>query len=171
MSAIASPSAASEPASATTPGTRAPPAIAPISAAAAGSQMRIESISASALEEEVEADGGDAHEHQPGVDAEDAALGGAHERRARAHQPGGPADQRPVDQEPLEGVRGEAAEPGSGADDEDVDRLVEVPLVLEQGGEGAQPPAGGRRERGLGNPHHVGDGDAPEAERRAEGQA
>ena len=61
---------------------RSPPAIAPISAAAAGSQIRIESIATrSALEQEVEADAGDAEHHQRGVDAQQPVL------RCRARAP------------------------------------------------------------------------------------
>src|SRR5580704_6865455 len=126
--AIASPSDPSEPPSASRPAVRRPPAIAPINAAAAGSQSRIESIRPSALQQEVEGDGGDPDQHQPGVDAQYPALRGAHQRRAGAHQPGRAADQHPVDDDPFEGVLREAAKPRARAYDQRVDQLVEVPL-------------------------------------------
>src|ERR1039458_8885927 len=126
ISEIASPSEASEPISASPPAVRRPPATARISGGAAGSQISSESISASALQEEVEADAGDAHQHQAGIDAQHAALRLAPPRRAGAHQPGAAADQHAVDEDALERVLREAPEPGAGADDEHVDQLVEI---------------------------------------------
>src|SRR3954447_19083253 len=71
---------------------------------AAGSQMRMERGIRSALQEEVEADAGDAEDEKRREGAQRAGLGGAHGGRAGAHDQRAAADQRAVDDHALEGV-------------------------------------------------------------------
>src|SRR6478735_1240504 len=100
-------------------------------ATASGSQSRIERFTSRALDQEVEADGDDAEQQQGGVRAQEPGLGRAHRRGPGADEPARPADQRAVDEDALERLLAPAPEPRGGPDDEEVDRLVEVPLVDE----------------------------------------
>src|SRR3954462_3634463 len=85
-----------------------------------------------ALDEEVQADRDDAEQQQRRVGAQEAGLRGAPPRRAGADDAARPADERVVDEDPLERLLAPAPEPQRGPDDEQVDELVEVPLVDEE---------------------------------------
>src|SRR6266576_1857299 len=128
MYAIAKPSAAIEPPSASAPGRlhriRSPdvsaaspsraarvPRTAPSRPQAAGSQTSIDRggiLSPSRLQQEVEAHARHAEHQQRGVVAHEAALGGAYRRRAGTDQPGRAADERVVHDQALEGGPREA---------------------------------------------------------------
>ena len=71
-----------------------------------------------------------------------------------------------VDDEALEDVVGEAADRQRRADDEDVDRLVEVPLVVEEGVDRAEALLQAARRLRAGDVEEVGDADPGDARSR-----
>src|SRR5512142_2110 len=172
---MATPSAANAPSSERRGATR-PPTSAPSTATAAGSQSRMESVIRSGLgssrgDQEVEEDGGAAEQQQRGVVAQEAGLDRAHRGGAGAHDRRRAADERPVDDDALERAAREVPERGERADDQQVDRLVEEPLVDEQlvrGLEARAPDGGAAR---VDDPHAMRDGDAGDAEHGADDQA
>src|SRR6476661_1206328 len=96
------------------------------------------------LQEEVEAEAGEAGDQEQGVGAQVAGLGPA--------DPGaGPADQvddrdhQSLDDVALEDRVGPAPDGERGPDGQQVDRLVEVPLVLEEVVRPGKTPLKGRR--------------------------
>src|SRR3954467_9310197 len=154
---IATASVASEPSSASRGATRAPQ-IAPSTATMSGSQMRIESVMrrapsvrashgrreghwsagrrgvrpSRARDQEVEDDRGAAEQQQRGVVAQEAGLDRAHGGGAGAHDRRRAVDERPLDDDALERAAREVAERGERPRDEQIDQLIEIPLVDEQ---------------------------------------
>ena len=167
ISAIAIPSAPSEPSSGEPRRDQSRRQIAPTSAAASGSQIRIESIGVTSSDQEVEADAGDAEQHQRGVEAQEAALERAHGGRAGAHEAGRAADERAVDDDALERSAAKRPNAGDGPHDERVDQLVEVPLVLEERVQRARSAADRAPRSRAADPDDVGDRDAGQADARA----
>src|SRR3954451_24480023 len=107
----------------------------PSSAAAAGSQRGMERgrlTRSLGLQEEVEDHQAGAEQQQRGVGAQEARLQRPDGGRAGAHDARRAAHQRPVYEDALERLLGEAARPGEGRDDAGADELVEVPLVDEE---------------------------------------
>ena len=141
-------------------------------AVAAGSQIRSESISASALQQEVEADAGDADEDQRHVEAQEAALGAAHERRAGAHERRCvPPTSRPLTKTRSKVFCAKRPNQAAGRTTSGVDQLVEVPLLLEQRGERAKARGDRRGDRRSRDPDDVGGRDRGEPDHRSEDQA
>src|SRR5579875_3465461 len=137
MNEIAIPSAASEPRTARRPAS-ARGTNAPSTPTNSGSQMRIESVMRSArgasrgLHEEVEGHGADPDHHQRDVVAQEAGLAATHDRRERARGAGRTAGDAAVDDVALDRRADEAAGELGGTYDQQVDQLVEVPLVVEE---------------------------------------
>ena len=124
------------------------------------------------LRQEVEGEPGEAGDQQQRVAADEAVLDGADDAAGAAHRLLGAGDEA-VDDEALEDAVGEAADRQRRADDEDVDQLVEVPLVDEEGVQ--RPEAADQRRRRLRaqDVEPVGDADAGDARsrRRSPGRA
>src|SRR5439155_27356311 len=99
--AIESPSVTSEPDTALARAAR-PGSSAPNSAAAAGSQIRIDRGTSARLDQEVEGQAGEPEQHERRVGAQEARLDRAHRGAARPNDPGRSADQRLVDEHALE---------------------------------------------------------------------
>src|SRR5690348_2712625 len=99
--AIDRPSVTSAPATAPARAAR-PGSSAPKSAAAAGSQIRIERCTSARLDQEVEGKAGECQQHQRGVGAQEARLDRPHRGAADAHDAGCPANQCAVDEQALE---------------------------------------------------------------------
>src|SRR5919204_2047468 len=142
------------------------PAKRPRTPAASGSQSRMERcrvIRSGRLDQEVQAHADQAEEHECRVHPQEAGLQAADGGRGGLDDGRGPADERAVDEDPLERLLAEAPDPGERADEERLVELVEVPLVDEeavQEGEallqaGAPPPGA--------PPQRVGGGKAPAA--------
>ena len=91
----------------------------------------------SCSDQEVEGEPGEAGDQQQRVAADEAVLDGADDAAGAAHGLLGAGDEA-VDDEALEDAVGEAADRQRRADDEEVDQLVEVPLVDEEGVEPAE---------------------------------
>ena len=88
---------------------------------------------------------GQPDEQQRGVVAQVARLQAAHRGRQRPDEARAAADERAVDEHALDRRVGEAPEPGDRADDQEVDRLVEVPLVDEELVQARRSAPGSRR--------------------------
>src|SRR5919197_132291 len=124
------------------------PAKRPRTPAASGSQSRMERcrvIRSGRLDQEVQAHADQAEEHERRVHPQEADGG-----RRGLDDGRGPADERPVDEDPLERLLAEAPDPGERADEERLVELVEVPLVDEEAVQesgtllqGGRPPPGG----------------------------
>src|ERR1700716_3448283 len=124
---------------AATPGSSSPE-----NAAAAGSHRGMERgrlTSSLGLQEEVEDHGAGADQQQRRVGAQEAGLQGADRGRPGPDDARRSAHERPVDEDPLEGLLAEAPEPGERLDDQPADQLVEVPLVDEEAVQSRYPLA------------------------------
>src|SRR6266545_8241113 len=134
--------------------------------AASGIQRRIWIMAgpSSALDQEVEGKAGEPGNQKQRIGAQIARLGAADRGVGALGDLGRPVDQ-PLDHVALEGRVGPLPYGQRGSNDQDVDQLVEVPLALEEGVEGGQPPLQGRG--GARRPEvHVGGGGDPEDRKR-----
>src|SRR5262245_24835749 len=94
--------------------------------------MSSERSTSARLDQEVEGKAGEAQQDQRRVRAQEPRLDRADGRAAGTDDPGHPADEQSVDHDALERRLAPAPERAPRPDDERVDRLVEVPLVLEE---------------------------------------
>ena len=134
-----------------------------------GSQIRIESVMSSA--QEVEGHAADADDHQRHVVAQEAGLAAAHDRRGGAHDAGRAAGDAAVDDAALHVEPMKRPSALRGAHDDEVDQLVEVPLVVQEGVQRADPRLQPRARARADDPDAVGDRDAGERDQRADDQA
>src|SRR5688572_10735544 len=96
--------------------TRGASAVATASASGANSMSDKWIVTSARRQHEVEDEGGDAEQQQRRVGPQEAGLDRAHRGGARPHHPGRSADEQAVDDQALERVAGEAAEPRERAD-------------------------------------------------------
>src|SRR3954470_9661305 len=124
----------------------------------------------SALQEEVEAQPGEAGDQEEGIGTHVSRLCAADPRAGAADHVDSRHDQT-LDDVALEDRVRPAADGEGRADEERVDRLVEVPLVLEEIVEPAEAADQLGRDAGPGDVHPVRDRDPPERDDRADQQA
>src|SRR6201987_3160043 len=143
------------------------------SESASGTQRRMESVigSLGRRDQEVESHGGNPDNDGRGVVAQEPGLGAADRGRAGPDDAGGASGDAATDETLLQDGAAEAPQPQRRTHDEEVDQLVEVPLVVQERVHRAEAGLQHRRAARLGDVEPVGGADAGDGDERADDQA